>query len=77
MQLDTIEKHKNYEIRSISADSADQTLLNSCGFVPGSQVKLLYKMPFNGPLAFQIRGSKYALRKEDAKRIQVVPLSVN
>ncbi|MGE4170139.1 MAG: ferrous iron transport protein A [Candidatus Margulisiibacteriota bacterium] len=48
--------------------------LYELGFVPGSQVTLTNRIAFGGPMAFQIRGTKVALRREDAACIYVQPV---
>lgn len=39
------------------------------GFVPGTSVKVLQKSPLGDPVAYQVRGTVIALRKEEAKSI--------
>jgi len=45
--------------------------LQEIGFVPGSQINVISKAPFGGPLAIQVKGSTIALRRNEADRILV------
>lgn len=45
------------------------------GMIPGTIVECLRKGPSGDPTAYKIRGTIIALRKEDAARINVCPLS--
>ncbi len=41
------------------------------GFTPGQEIELLNKSFFNDPLAFAVRGTIIAIRKDEAKSIIV------
>ncbi len=41
------------------------------GFTPGQQIELMNKTVFNDPLAFSIRGTLIAIRKNEADCIKV------
>lgn len=43
--------------------------LEELGFIPGTPVTLSSKTLFSGPMAFELRGSTIALRKNEAKAI--------
>jgi Fe2+ transport system protein FeoA len=58
-------------IVDINADEASRNRLFSIGFVPGTIVSFLSKTAFGGPLTFKLRGSKIAIRKNDAECILV------
>tara|TARA_A100001015_G_scaffold313385_1_gene420518 strand:- start:1202 stop:1429 length:228 start_codon:yes stop_codon:yes gene_type:complete len=59
-----ISHYKNEEI---------STALSSIGFIPGTEVKVLNKLPFNGPLTCECRNTKFAIRAEDAAQVIVLP----
>jgi Fe2+ transport system protein FeoA len=42
------------------------------GFCEGSEVRVLYKAPFNGPLAVDLGASVVALRQSEAEMVWVV-----
>ena len=41
------------------------------GFTPGQEIELVNKSVFNDPLAFSIRGTVIAIRKNEAECIRV------
>jgi len=45
--------------------------LYELGFVPGAEVELVAKIAFGGPLAVSVRGSRFALRRQDAQCVLV------
>lgn len=47
------------------------------GFIPGTLIQKLHKAPlFGDPVSFIVRGTHVALRKDEAKRIEIDVLSV-
>ena len=45
--------------------------LMDLGFVPGSKVEAAMTSPFNDPVAYRIKGSLIALRRQQASMIKV------
>lgn len=41
------------------------------GFVPGSLLRVRIKAPFHGPVEYEVRGSRFCLRHQDAQSIYV------
>ena len=41
------------------------------GLIEGTCVECVLRSPFNGPLAYMIRGALIAIRKEDSQNIEV------
>ena len=41
------------------------------GFTPGQEIELINKSIFNDPLAFAVRGTLIAIRKEEADCIKI------
>ena len=58
-------------IADISGEPKLKERLEEIGFIPGSKVEIVAKLPFSGPIACRIRGATYALRKADASSILV------
>ncbi len=46
--------------------------LTNLGLTKNTQIKCLYKSPFNDPTAYQIKNVILAIREEDAKQIMIV-----
>jgi len=66
---------KQVTIAAIEGSHQQCVRLREIGFLPGSGVSIIAKMPFKGPIACLIRGTKVALRYDDAACVQVVPAS--
>lgn len=55
---------------SCLSDSCHLRLME-LGFMPGTTVTLVNKLPFGGPLTFDVEGCKIAMRRDDASAISV------
>ncbi len=58
---------ENVRIRALQGPSEICARLQDYGFTPGSMVKLFARTPLGGPLAFDLRGGRVALRRSDAE----------
>jgi DtxR family Mn-dependent transcriptional regulator len=52
---------------------AERSRLLDLGFVPGSRVEPVMQSPFDGPVAYRVRGTLIALRREQAQQVLVLP----
>ncbi len=41
------------------------------GLVNGTNIKVIFKSPMGNPVAYEVRGTTIALRKEDSKLINI------
>lgn len=56
-------------------DSAVTARMKALGFLPGVQLKVIgYGLFGRDPLAVQINGTKFALRRAEANKLIVIPL---
>lgn len=56
-------------------DSAVTTRMKALGFLPGVQLKVIgYGLFGRDPMAVQINGTKFALRRAEAHKLLVIPL---
>ncbi|HEY6529032.1 MAG TPA: FeoA family protein [Cellvibrionaceae bacterium] len=56
-------------------DLAVTARMKSLGFVPGAQLKVIgYGLFGRDPLAIQVNGTKFALRRAEAQKLLVIPL---
>jgi len=58
-------------ILELHLEGASRRRLLDLGFVPGAEVEVAMVSPWNDPTAYWIKGSKVALREEDASKIFV------
>ena len=57
-------------IDSIAESSIKQRLM-TMGLIPGTRVEILRSAPLGDPIAIRLRAYNLALRKDDAKKIEV------
>lgn len=66
------ELSKGAKARILAFDAADvEMALINLGVIPGAKCHLTNVSPFGGPIAFDINGTKVAMRKQDASRVWV------
>lgn len=58
-------------ILSVGVEGVARRRLLDLGFLPGAEVEVAMLSPWGDPTAYWIKGSKVALRKEDASRIVI------
>jgi len=71
MRLSTIDNDHTVVVDKIEGDTALSESLEVLGFTPGTKATIISKSPFHGPIAIELRGSRVALRYEDASLIHV------
>jgi Fe2+ transport system protein FeoA len=64
-----------YTITEVTATDTFTDRLYSLGLIPGAEVQLFAKIAFGGPVAVSLRGSRIALRRQDAACIGVRALT--
>ena len=57
----------------VPGDVAMSRRLLDVGFTPGAAVTCLFQAPGGDPRAYLVRGAVIALRREDARAVQVEP----
>jgi Fe2+ transport system protein FeoA len=67
--LDQLPLHTEACVTDIHSDQ-----LCELGFVPGTIVKLVHHLSFGSILAFEVEGTKIALRRSDAHAILAKPV---
>jgi ferrous iron transport protein A len=48
------------------------TRLRELGLVPGTKIRLVRRAPLGDPLEIAVRGSRLAIRRSEARHIQIV-----
>lgn len=70
MTLKDAEVGMKVRIDSVEESELKPRLL-TMGLIPGTHVEILRSAPFGDPVAIRLRAYNLALRKDDAKKIQV------
>ena len=69
--LNNLKVNQEVLIEEVRTDSSALEQLTSLGFTPGTPVSIISKLPFGGPIACKLRGTKFAIRHADACNILV------
>ncbi len=56
---------------SLPGGSATALRLHNLGFVPGTEIEVLRRAPFGGPIEVEIRGYRICLRQDDLASMKV------
>lgn len=57
--------------RALITKSSPSHRLCDLGFVAGNEIALLRKVPFGGPIEVLLLGTHMALRRDDARQVEV------
>ena len=71
ISLDTLPINFDAKISKINCNENLKRRLLDLGLINGTKIKAILKSPLGNPIAYKIRGSTIALRKEDSKLITV------
>ena len=69
--LDMLEEGECARVQMLCMSGAIRRRLQDIGLIAGTTVRCLLKSPSGDPAAYCIRGAVIALRKNDAKGLQV------
>jgi len=70
--LSDVELDKPYIIKSIHVQGAMLRRLLDMGIISGTRITAIFTAPAKNPIAYLVRGTVVALRKEDSRNITVV-----
>lgn len=71
MKLDEIKPEQECTILDILLEGAELQRLLDMGFIEGTRVKVIRNAPLMDPLDIEIRGYLIALRRHEAKGVEV------
>lgn len=71
LTLDALSPGGRATIRALAGEDGITRRLRELGFLPGVEVEMIGRAPLGDPLAVFVRGSRMALRRRDARRIQI------
>lgn len=72
ISLNNLKINETATIDNIDNKSNLKRRLEDLGFIKGSKIKCEFSSPFKDPIAYLIKGSLIALRKDDSKYIKVI-----
>jgi ferrous iron transport protein A len=71
--LDLLDTGATGRVVRVEGQDALAERLVDHGFWPGTQVSVLRRSAFGGPVAYRLRGFRLALRRSEAVRIVIAP----
>lgn len=77
MLLSDVDLDKEVRVVNIMAEGELRRRFFDLGIINDTVIEPLYTSPFGDPKAYLIRGTIIAIRKEEAKKIQVLTLASN
>lgn len=71
MTLDMLQKGKSAVVIKINNVNTERRRLLDLGILPGTQIENVMPSPLGDPIAYRVRNSMVALRKQQAKLIEI------
>lgn len=71
ISLDKLELNKFAKISALNCNGDLRRRLLDLGFIHGTTIRSILKSPMGNPIAYEVRGTIIALRKDDSKFITV------
>ena len=71
MTLNELAINDKCYIKTIKTKGELRRRMLDLGLVEGTRVQCAFKAPFGEPVAYHVRGTLIALRREDAKQIEI------
>ncbi len=71
--LDRLKDGESAYVIALDHGASMQRRLADLGLIPGTKVTCLFRSPAGDPAAYLIRGAVIALRRLDARQVQVRP----
>ena len=69
--LDKLDINKHATILNLNCKGDLRRRLLDLGLVNGTRIKASFSSPIGNPIAYEVRGTTIALRKEDSKLINI------
>ena len=60
-------------IRALPHGKDSLTRLRELGLVPGTKIRLVRRAPLGDPIEVAVRGSRFAMRRSEARCIEIQP----
>ncbi len=62
------------EVKAVDGSSPIGRRLLELGFRPGTRLRVIRRAPLGDPTTYELRGSRFCLRRSEAERISVAPV---
>ena len=62
------------EVKAVDGSSPIGRRLLELGFRPGTRLRVIRRAPLGDPTTYELRGSRFCLRRAEADRITVAPI---
>ncbi len=69
--LDRLPINNNAKILNVECENNLKRRLLDLGLINGTNIKSVFKSPMGNPVAYLVKGSTIAIRKEDSKYITI------
>ena len=76
MTLDELDQGGLARVTGVAGGDAISQRLLEMGLTPGVQVRLIGAAPLGDPLELEIRGYRLSIRRAEAARVDIDPLTV-
>lgn len=77
VRLDEMPLGARCRVEAVDETSESLLRLMEMGLIPGVTVVIEHSAPFRNPLCLRLPGCTLAIRRDDARRIRVTPLSAS
>ena len=64
------------EVKAVDTSSPIGRRLIELGFRPGTELRVVRRAPLGDPTTYELRGSRFCLRRSEAQRVTVAPLDI-
>jgi Fe2+ transport system protein FeoA len=71
LTLDRLEKNGAARVLGLTSEGAERRRMMDLGILPGTRIESVMSSPLGDPIAYRIRGSVIALRREQAQQIEI------
>jgi Fe2+ transport system protein FeoA len=71
LTLDQLTPDTVAAVVALSSDGLNRRRMMDLGILPGARIEIEMSSPLGDPVAYRVRGSVVALRKEQARQIQI------
>lgn len=69
--LDQLPRDRVAQVTGLTCRGVERRRMMDLGILPGTQIEVEMTNPLGDPTAYQVRGATVALRREQARQIQI------